>query len=113
MVREHDGTDALEIRHLTQEIRADDRVRAHLGPFLVAEPRRLSEDVLRDADLSDVVEERAELHGRHLVRPEPQGSRDRDRVLHRGRRVTVRMAVLRRERSEERGDDRDVRLLET
>ena len=112
VVREHDRADPLQVRDLTQEVRADHRVRAHLGPLLVAERRGLAEDVLRDADLSDVVEERAELHGRHLVGTEAERPRHSDGVLHRRRRAAVGVVVLRGERAEQGRDDRHVRLLE-
>src|SRR5437667_12556393 len=65
------------------------------------------------ADLSDVVEERAKVHGGDLVGTEAESLRDRQRVLHRGCGVALGRVILRGERPEKRCDHRVVRCLES
>ena len=95
-----------------EQVRPDERVEAHLDPLLIAERRRLAQDPVGDADLADVVEERAQLHGRDLIGAKTELPRDRDRVEHRRGGVALGGAVLRLERPKERADHREVRFLE-
>src|SRR5206468_10818505 len=84
VMRKHDRPDSFEVRDLPDEIRSDDGVRLHLGPLFVGERGGLPQNVLGDADLSDVVEKRAEIDRGDLVRPEAERLRDGERVLHAG-----------------------------
>ena len=90
---------------------AGDRVAAHDPPLGVVERAGLVQDRLRDADLPDVVEERAELEQVELLRPEPERpadvERERDDLL----RVVVRVGVLLLERVRERRERLAVQTL--
>ena len=112
MVREHDRPDPVEHRHVAEEARADGWVSPHLDPLVLGKLGRFGKQRLGDADLSDVVEERAELDRRDLVRTECELSSDLDRVVHRRRRVPAEVLLLRLERPDQRADHREVRLLE-
>src|SRR6266550_4650885 len=112
VMREHDRPDALEVRHLADEVCADDGMGLHLGPLVRGQCRGLPQDVFGYPDLSDVVEERAKIHGGDLIGAEAESLRDRQRVLHRGGGVALRGVILRSKRPEERRDHRDVRRLE-
>src|SRR5207253_6521052 len=61
VARADDRRDVRERLDRREDPLADDRVRAHHRPLLVVERRALVQHRLRDADLADVVEERAEL----------------------------------------------------
>src|SRR5205807_9022616 len=64
ILREDDRADPLEHRHVPEEAGADRRMRPHRRPLGLGQLGGLLEHRLGDADLADVVEERAELDRR-------------------------------------------------
>src|SRR5215207_10769978 len=76
-------------------------MRAHDVPLLVRERPGLVEDRLGDADLADVVEQRAELDVPDLVARQPDYRCDLDRELRDLLSVVAGLAVLRLERVRE------------
>ena len=79
-------------------------VQAHQSALVLAEPAGLAEDVRRQAQLSDVVQQRAQLHLHELGACEPEPLADDPR---RGRdleRVAVGVAVRLGQRLHQRAD---------
>ena len=112
MVRKHDRTDAIEHRNVSEKARADRRVGAHFDPLLFGELCGLGEERLGNPDLADVVEQRAELDRGDLVGAETELAPDLDGVMHRRGGVSGEVRLLGFKRSDQRADDRDMRLLE-
>jgi hypothetical protein len=94
----------------SQDPLADDRVLAHEHPLVGGQRTGLVEDLVGDADLADVVQERDRLDLGHFARIEPEspGHRDRQRVD--GVGVLARVAVAGLERRRQRADDGPVGL---
>src|SRR5437867_247924 len=113
VVRENEGPDPFEHRHVAEETRADRRVGAHLDPLFIGELGGLREKRLRNPDLAHVVEERAQLYRGDLLGAEAELAADLDRVVHGRRGVTGEVRLLCLERADERADHGHVRLLET
>ena len=53
------------------DLRAQDRVRVHDHPLLAGQPLLLEQDVVRHADLADVVQQAAPLEGLELAVARP------------------------------------------
>ena len=60
------GSSGGELRDRRDDLRAQDRVRVHDHPLLAVEPLLLQQDVVRHADLADVMEQAAPLEGLQL-----------------------------------------------
>jgi hypothetical protein len=63
VVRANDRDEVAQRLDRGEDRCADGRVRAHEHPFVLRERAGLVEDGVRDADLADVVQRRAQLHG--------------------------------------------------
>src|SRR3954470_23464035 len=111
-------TVADDLAHLLQLLdRSDDLlaelgVRLHDGALVRGQTTGLREDRALDADLADVVQERAELEPLQLRLVEPELAADAQRQIGDPTRVRRRVLVVGLERVRERLDRRDERTLE-
>src|SRR5439155_8694755 len=80
--------------------------------FVRAQAARLREDLARDADLADVVQQRAELESLECGVVEPETAADAKREVGVAPRVRRGVLLVRLERVRERLDGRDERALE-
>ena len=108
----NDRPHGLEERDRLQDLRADLRMQAHLPAFFGRERAGLTDDLAGDADLADVVEERAQLENLQPVAGQAHGRTDRHRHLGKRAAVILGVGVLCLERVGEGLHRRDVRSLE-
>ena len=108
----HDRADVLQAVDRRDDPLAELGVRLDHRALLDGEVPGLGQDLGRDADLADVVEERAELEPLERLRIEPECSADLQRRVGDPARVRRRVLVVRLERVRQRLDGRDERALE-
>ena len=76
VVRAHHLHGAREEIDPVHHLRTDHRMLRHQRAFALGQRPRLVEDRVRDRDLADVVQKKAELQLRHLGQPQPEGACD-------------------------------------
>ena len=86
---------------LVEDVARDLGVLAHLLELVAVEPAGLQQDAIRDADLADVVDHRAHLHGLELVVAEAKLAREHQGVLGHALGVAAGVGVLRLDRAGE------------
>ena len=106
MVVPHDRPRAVEQVERLEQLVADLRVRLDDPPLLVVEGARLEQDAVRDADLPDVVEDRAEADRLDVLRCDAEVIRDADRQRRKPFAVAVQVRVARLDRVRERAGER-------
>jgi hypothetical protein len=76
-----------------EDLVSDHRVAAHHLPFGVVQLGGLEQDLVRDADLADVVQRRGELDGLHLLAVQADGGGDEARVARHADQVVAGLLV--------------------
>ena len=107
-----DRADVAELVDRREDLRAQLRVHLDQRALVVVERAGLQEDRVRDADLADVVEERAELEALERLTVEPELGADLERGVRDPARMRGRVLVARLERVRERLDRGEERALE-
>src|SRR5947209_8782473 len=106
-----DRTERREELDRDEDPLADHRMFSHDGELLWGEWSRFLEDVAGDADLADVVQERAIFHQPQLFTGQTEPPPDIDGELRRLTRMRLGVAVLGIERGRQRADGGDIALL--
>ncbi len=106
----HRFRDVAEARQREQDPLADDRVLAHQGPLGGVERPWLVQDRVRDADLPDIVEQRAGLDLGERLAAQPERTSDGNREVPNGVGVLARVAVTGAESHREGANDGPVGL---
>ncbi len=88
-----DPRDVAEPGQDAQDALADHRVLPHQAPLVVGQRSRLVEDLVRDRDLADVVQQRGRLDAPNLGHVQPEVARNRAGHLDHGLGVLARVAV--------------------
>ena len=99
--------------HVREDALADHRVLLHLPPLFRRQRSRLLDDTRSDSDLSDVVEEPAEVRELLLLLVETEPGRDVARIDRDGSRVAGRVLVSRVERRDESTGEGQIGSLES
>src|SRR2546421_12405927 len=105
-----DRTERSEEWHRGEDALADHRVLAHDGEFFRRERPRFLEDVARDADLADVMEEGAVFQQTKLLALQPEPLANIDGQLSGFPGVRLRVPVFRVKGGRQRPDGRHVAL---
>src|SRR2546421_621158 len=107
----NDGTERRQELDRGEDPLADYRMLPHDGELFWRERSRLLEDIAGDADLADVVQQRAILQQAQLFAGQPQPPPDIDGELGGLPRMRLRVAVLGVQRRRQRADGGDIALL--
>src|SRR5204862_7329435 len=108
----HDRPDLLQALDRRDDACAELRMRLHHGPLLGGQASGLREDLVRDTDLADVVQQSTELEPLQRALAEAELAADKQREIRDPARMGRRVLVVRLERIRKGLDGRDEAPLE-